>query len=329
MSQQFIFLTPYCNLAKIYKNLTLAKSEADLRNAANKSLISCELQDLSGELASSDPIFVVDIRSRNGTDGGAEYCAEIADAVRIILDDGFTGATVLKIQGIVAFDKSLAAFRCRLEVHCHVKVSYTLTLTPSIASSQVAGTEVIFTATAAPVQGLEYRFLVTGPGTGGVARDMTGWQSRNSFAWKTCDQDVGACVITVQVRGGSTSKGAADQSTTANYTVTAAAGVGTAPTITSLTASPSSPQPPGLEIELVCSASSPEGNELQYKFWHKPPGASYWKDLSFWITQNWIRWKPRLADSGSNSIKVDVIDGKHAGKGSYDVTTTITFTVTP
>lgn len=313
--------------AKIYKNKPLEKSDVDLRNAINKSLISCEAQDIFGQLVASDPVFVVDIRSRNGTDTGAEYCAEIADAVRTILDDGFSGAEVLKIQGDVVFDKNLAAYRCRLEVYCHVKISYALTLTPSIASSQVAGTEVIFTATATPSQGLEYRFLVNGPGTGSVARDMTGWQSQNSFAWRTGDQDVGASVITVQVRGG-TSKGAADQSTTAHYTVTTADSVGTAPTITSLVPRLASPQPPGTEIEIIATASGSNGTELLYKFWHKPPGAN-WKDLSAWNTQNWIRWIPTLADSGTNSIRVDVIDGLHAERGSYDATTEISYTIAP
>ena len=313
--------------AKIYKNMALVKSDVDLRNATNKSLISCEAQDIFGQLAASDPIFAVDIRSRKGTDGGAEYCAEIADAVRTILDDGFAGAEVLKIQGIVAFDKNLAAYRCRLEIYCHVKISYALTLTPSIASSQAAGTEIIFTATATPSQGLEYRFLVTGPGTGFVARDMTGWQTRNSFAWMTCDQDVGISTITVQVRGG-ISKGAADQSTTASYTITAAAAIGTVPTITSLVPRLASPQPPGTQIEIIATASGSNGTELLYKFWHKPPGAE-WKDLSAWNTQNWIRWIPTLADSGTNSIRVDVIDGLHAERGSYDATIEINYTITP
>ena len=423
--------------SRIYKNKPLEKSDVDLRNATNKSLISCEAQDIFGQLVASDPIFAVDIRSRKGTDGGAEYCAEIADVVRTILDDGFSGAEVLKIQGDVVFDKNLAAYRCRLKVYCHVKISYTLTLTPSIASSQVAGTEVIFTATATPAQGLEYRFFVTGPGTGTVARDMTGWQTRNSFAWRTGDQDVGASVITVQVRGG-ISKGVADQSTTANYTitatsagtgtaptitsltpslaspqveltkidficvatdadidslyyrffltgpvtaskkklvqdwghknawqwqpqtvdvgesiievqirdgqhaaegsyddnatvaytVTAAAGIGTAPTITSLAARLASPQPPGTEIEIIATAAGSNGTELLYKFWHKPPGAE-WKDLSAWNTQNWIRWIPTLADSGTNSIRVDVIDGLHAERGSYDAMSTISYIIAP
>ena len=316
--------------SKIFKNKAISASAVDINGAVTKSQISCELSNMSGQILSADQIFIVDIRTRKETAGdrGAEYCAQIADTVRSILDDGFSGAEVLKVQGEIAFDKNIAAFRCRLEVHCHIKVSYTLSLTPSVASPQAAGLEIIFIAAATPSQGLEYRFLVTGPGTGFVARDMTGWQTRNSFAWMTCDQDVGASVITVQVRGG-TSKGAADQSTTASYTITAAAAIGTVPTITSLVPCLASPQPPGIEIDIICTASSPDGNELQYKFWHQPPGASYWKDLSFWITQNWIRWKPKLADSGTNSIRVDVIDGKHAGKGSYDARTTISFTVAP
>ena len=54
-----------------------------------------------GQILSADQIFIVDIRTRKETagDGGAEYCAQIADAVRTILDDGFTGAEVLRSRG--------------------------------------------------------------------------------------------------------------------------------------------------------------------------------------------------------------------------------------
>jgi hypothetical protein len=185
--------------SKIYKNKPLEKSDVDLRNAGNKSLISCELQDLYGQLVASDPVFVVDIRSRKGADAGAEYCAEIADLVRAILDDGFTGAEVLKVRGDVAFDRSLAAFRCRLEVYCHLKVSCILTLTSSVASPQAAGQEIIFVAAATPSQGLEYRFLLNGPGTGSVARDMTGWQAKNSWSWRTLACDIGTNYVRAEV----------------------------------------------------------------------------------------------------------------------------------
>jgi hypothetical protein len=49
---------------KIYKFKSIEKSEPDLRSAAHKSLISCEVGDWAGGKLSSDPIFIVDIRSR-------------------------------------------------------------------------------------------------------------------------------------------------------------------------------------------------------------------------------------------------------------------------
>ena len=104
-------------------------------------------------------------------------------------------------------------------------------------------------------------------------------------------------------------------------------GSGSLPTISALTPSLSSPQPPGLEIELICSASDTEGNELLYKFLHQPPGASYWKDLTAWQSKNWTAWTPSLADLGTNSLKVLVIDGKHAERGSYDAASTISYSI--
>lgn len=314
---------------KIYKFRSVEKSEPDLRSAVHKSLISCEVGDWAGGKISSDPIFIVDIRSRQGDDGGAEYCSEIAKAVKELLDDGFSGVAVSELRGDVKFEKALVAYRCRLEVFCHIKIAYSLSLYPSLASPQPAGTEIVFTAVALPAEGIEYRFLLQGPGTGSQWRDLTGWMSRNSLTWTASEQDVGSSTVKVQIRGGK-NKIAEDAEATVSYTITAASGgSGSLPVISSLTPSLSSPQPPGLEIELICTATDADGNELFYKFLHQPPGASYWKDLSGWQSRNWTSWKPTLADSGTNGLKVQVIDGKHAEKGGYDATTTISYTIAP
>ena len=314
---------------KIYKFRTLEKSEPDLRSAIHKSLISCEVGDWTGGKLSSDPIFIVDIRSRQGDEGGAEYCSEIVKAVKELLDDGFSGVAVSQIQGEVKFDKALIAYRCRLEVFGHIKIAYSLSLYPSPASPQPVGTEIVFTAVALPAEGIEYRFLLQGPGTGSQWRDLTGWMSRNSLSWTASEQDVGSSTIKVQIRGGKNMV-AEDAEATANFTITAASGgSGSLPTISSLLPSLSSPQPPGLEIELICTASDADGNELLYKFLHQPPGAAYWKDLTSWQSRNWTNWKPTLADSGTNGLRVLVIDGKHAEKGGYDATTTISYIIAP
>jgi len=317
--------------AKIYKNKPLEECNADLKVAANKSLISCEVQDLAGQLVCADPVLIVDIRSRKGADGGAEYCAEIADAVRALLDDGFTGAEVTKLRGEVRFDKSLVAYRCRLEVYCHIKVSYTLTLTPSITGPQVAGTEIVFTANASPADGLEYRFFVTGPGTGAKARDMTGWISRNNFSWRSSSQDVGTSTITVQVRGGK-SQSTADQTTTASYTITAASGgsgAGSLPTITSLTPTLASPKPAETKIDFICIAADADNDPIYYRFYLTGPGtASKKKIVQDWSLRNAWSWTPQAVDVGASTRTVEIRDGNHAGPGGYDATTTASFTVT-
>ena len=314
---------------KIYKFRSLEKSEPDLRSAVHKSLISCEVGDWAGGKLSSDPIFIVDIRSRHGTDGGAEYCAEIVKVVKELLDDGLSGVAVSQIQGDVKFEKALMAYRCRLEVFCHIKISYSLSLYPSVASPQPAGTEIVFTAVASPAEQLEYRFLLQGPGTGNQWRDLTGWMAKNSLSWTASEQDVGSSTVKVQVRGGK-NKIEQDAEASVSYKITVASGgSGSLPAISSLMPSLASPQPPGLEIELICTATDTEGNELFYKFLHHPPNAAYWKDLTGWQVRNWTIWRATLADSGTNGLKVLVIDGKHAEKGGYDATATISYIIAP
>jgi hypothetical protein len=210
---------------KVYKFLAIEKSEPDLRMAAHRSLISCEIGEWAGGKTSTDPVFVVDIRSRYGSDGGAEHCSQIASSVKELLAGGFGEGAVLvsDIRGEVKFDKSLVAYRCRLEIFCRLKAACPLSLTTSLPS----------------------------------------------------------------------------------------------------------PQPPGLEVELICAAPDSEESELLYRFLHQPPGASYWKDLSGWQSRNWTAWRPTLAESGTNVLKVLVMDAKHAGKGGCDAEASISFTVAP
>ena len=52
-------------------------------------------------------------------------------------------------------------------------------------------------------------------------------------------------------------------------------------------------------------------------------------DLTGWQTKNWTTWTPKYTDSGTNTLKCQIIDQKHAGKGSYDDEETASFTVSP
>ncbi len=102
------------------------------------------------------------------------------------------------------------------------------------------------------------------------------------------------------------------------------------PTISSLTAYPASPQVPTREIKVICEASDPEAHELLYRFWLSGPGTgSKYIDLTGWQSKNWTVWTPKYTDSGSNTLKVQIIDQKHASKGGYDDEETLAFTVSP
>lgn len=72
-------------------------------------------------------------------------------------------------------------------------------VTPSLSSPQANETTILFTATANKTMNIRYRFWLKGPGTGGVWVDKTGWQTGNSWKWRTLYCDVGANQIKVQV----------------------------------------------------------------------------------------------------------------------------------
>ena len=223
--------------AKIYKFKPLEKSEAFL-NSGNRSMISCELQDWDGRNSTTDPVFVVDNRTRKGDEGGAEYCSEIVSAITELLRDGFGSVQTSKILGTVRYDKILVGYRCRLVIHGHISPSLSLSLAASLASPQAAGSTIVFVATAdPPAEGLEYRFLLQGPGTGSEWRDLSGWISRNSFSWRPEAADAGNSTIKVEVRSG---RGLPDAQASISYEITEDSS-NAIPVISSLSSSLSSP----------------------------------------------------------------------------------------
>lgn len=221
-------------------------------------------------------------------------------------------------------------------------VSYTITaaagtgtaptitsLTPSLASPQVEETKIDFICVASDADSdqIFYRFFLTGPGTASKKKLVQDWGHHNSWQWQPQDGDVGTSSIEVQVRDGlHAAEGSYDATTSISYTVTTS--IGAIPAIVSLTPELASPQPPGTEMMIICAATSSDGSEILYKFWHQLPGGA-WIDVSSWTTQNFVRWKPTMRESGTNAWKVEIIDQKHAGRGSYDATASISFTVTP
>jgi hypothetical protein len=312
--------------ARIYKFKPLEKSEAFL-NSGNRSMISCELQDWDGRNSITDPVFVVDIRSRKGENGGAEYCSEIVSAITELLRDGFGGVQVNKILGTVRHDKILVGYRCRLVIHGHISPSLSLTLAASLASPQAAGSTIVFVAaTDPPAEGLEYRFLLQGPGTGSEWRDLSGWISRNSFTWRPEAADAGNSTITVEARSG---RGLPDAQASISYEITAeSSSDNELPVISSLSSTLGSPRGQGTKIEFICQANDADNDPIYYRFYLTGPGTANKKKLmQDWSHKNAWRWEPSKEDVGTSTIEVQIRDGQHAGIGSYDDSESITFVV--
>ena len=77
-------------------------------------------------------------------------------------------------------------------------------LTPNRASPLVAGSTVIWTATATDPDGdqIYYRFWLKGPSTGNVWKDMTGWTANSRWTWQTRTSDIGDNQVNVWIRDG-------------------------------------------------------------------------------------------------------------------------------
>lgn len=309
--------------ANICKFLPLEKCEALLKSG-NRSMMSCELQDWDGRNSSTEPVFVVDIRSRQGDDRGAEHCSEIVSAVTQLLRDGFGSVQVSKILGTVRYDKTLVGHRCRLAIYGHIPPAISLSLAASPASPQAAGSTIVFVATASPAEGLEYRFLLLGPGTGSVWRDLSGWISRNSFSWRPEAADAGSSTIKVEVRSG---KSLPDAVASIGYAI-AAECCNELPVISSLSSSLASPRGQGTKIEFICQATDADGDPIYYRFLLSGPGTANKKKLvQDWSQRNAWSWQPAREDIGSCTIEVQIRDGQHAGIGSYDDCKSLAFVV--
>jgi hypothetical protein len=72
-------------------------------------------------------------------------------------------------------------------------------VTPSLESPQANENTIVFTVLANKSTKIYYRIWQKGPGTGGAWRDMTGWQAKNSWSWRTLACDIGTNYIRAEV----------------------------------------------------------------------------------------------------------------------------------
>jgi hypothetical protein len=57
----------------------------------------------------------------------------------------------------------------------------------------------VFSVLANKTSKIYYRIWQKGPGTGNAWRDMTGWQAKNSWSWRTLACDVGTNYVRAEV----------------------------------------------------------------------------------------------------------------------------------
>lgn len=163
---------------------------------------------------------------------------------------------------------------------------------------------------------LFYKFVLRGPATNGLWRDMTGWGSNNSWTWRTSPKDIGENQIKVQIRDGKHSDlNGFDAEKTASLTVTKLL-----PVIRNLRSSPISPQAAGSKITWVADAYNPSGDRLYYRFSIIGPSTNDQQTLmTDWITNGeWI-WDTRPSDVGNYRVYVEIKGENSIEQEAYKV----------
>jgi hypothetical protein len=326
--------------SEIHRDVPLELADTKLKSASKTCILitapSWESTIIS-EAEVARPVFQVAVISRKQS--ASTYALDVADKVSSLLAPGVEQMVegilyridIDSIDPKLCWEKKLKAWVALVNITGRYPAQTAPTissLTPNLASPKVAGEIINWVCVAADSDSLLlYKFWLKGPGTGGTWRDMTSWTRRNSWSWRTSEEDVGENEVKVQIIDEShAASWEYDDQATLSFTVTSA--VGSAPSIVSLVADPGSPQRPETNVVLICEATDPNDHEILYRFWLKGPAtADRWQDMTNWTRKNSWTWKPSAEDVGANQIKVHVIDGNHEGRGSYDDEEIIDFTV--
>ena len=149
-----------------------------------------------------------------------------------------------------------------------------LDLTPNMTSPQDVGSIIMWTASATDPDGdpIQYRFWLKGPSTANAWVEKRGWSTVNTWSWTTTNADVGANQVNVWVRDGNHAPASSyDSFKIADFAITAQ---NQPPVANSLNPDRASPQSPGTSILWTASATDPDGDPIQYRFWLKGPSTA-------------------------------------------------------
>jgi len=308
--------------SNIYQHQPPETAQDDLK-IGNQSYISVEVKDWG-----SDPIYRIKVVCRKSP----QHALSIADRVKTLIEDGTLETGENKIYVSASVGSLLRnKFAHADEIQVDVKTSITplatiVSFTASKTSPQPYGEEIAFTCIASASEGrLLYKFLLKGPGTGNVWQEVTSWNPRNSWTWRSSKDDIGTNYVKVQIRDG---KHAGEGSCDAESQLTYSLSSNTAPTISVFFA-----VPPTIDMDeetaLICEASDPDNDEILYKFWIRDEDL-IWRTLSGWQKSNVLVLNAsKLVGISADtfSIKAQVRDGKHADEGSYDDQATSSLTI--
>ena len=174
-------------------------------------------------------------------------------------------------------------------------------LATDLASPQVAGAAVTFTATASDSESdpLQYMFLLDG-------QPKTIWADNPAWTWTTAATDIGSHSIEVRAKD-SKHNPDGDSSKAIDFVISAPPN--NPPAVTNLATDPASPQVAGAAVTFTVTASDTESDPLQYMFLLDGQPKTSWADNPAWT------WTTAATDIGSHSIEVRAKDSKHNPDG--------------
>jgi IPT/TIG domain-containing protein/cysteine-rich secretory family protein len=194
------------------------------------------------------------------------------------------------------------------------------TISAAPASPQMAGTQVVFTATAATCPNPLYQFVMR-PASSSTWQTIQTYSSSNQYRWNSTGAAAGTIYFGILAKDLS-SPGAYDANTSISFVVSAAS---CGPV--TISASPASPQASGTQVTFTASASGCSNPNPLYQFVMRPASSSTWQTIQAYSTGNTYRWNSTGAATG---IVYFGVWAKDAGSGlAYDTTTSIPFSVNP
>ena len=201
-------------------------------------------------------------------------------------------------------------------------------LSPDKHSPQYEGTTITWIANASDKNNdpLVYKFFLSGPSTGNMWVDETGWIPANTWIWTTSAEDTGNNEVRVWVRDGKNAgPESRDDSISETFIVNK---LNQKLTITSLTPNKPSPQYAGTIVTWTAIASDQGNGPLFYRFLLKGPSTgNQWAEQTQWDSGYTWQWITTKADIGSNVVEVQARDGNQIGPNSFDDSETTRFEI--